>query len=123
MVSCRTAAFTNMGLAAKKDGQKPPLITMLKKKGRRIIENADEIMHRLERVFPWARFRSLEGSAVASMSIKQQVSWYTAHMHGHAIVNEVVLCKPGISARALDKEWSQVKFCPVVRHRTACDGH
>ena len=69
----RSAAFTNMGLAAEPDNSEAPLVTMLKKKGKRIIENADEVVAHLKAAFPWARFNTLDGDAVASMSIKEQV--------------------------------------------------
>lgn len=69
----RSAAFANMGMAAEPANSQAPLITMLKKKGKRIIENADEVMAHLKDAFPWARFNTLDGDAVASMSIKEQV--------------------------------------------------
>ena len=75
----RSAAFTNMGLAAEPDNSGAPLITMLKKKGKRILENADEVMAHLQAAFPWARFNTLDGDAVASMSIKEQVLLLGAH--------------------------------------------
>ena len=62
-----------MGLAAEPQDSQAPQITMLKKKGKRVIENADEIMDHLQRVFPWAKYNSLDGEAVASMSIREQV--------------------------------------------------
>ena len=62
-----------MGLAAEPDNSEAPLVTMLKKKGKRIIENADEVVAHLQAAFPWARFNTLDGDAVASMSIKEQV--------------------------------------------------
>ena len=68
----RSAAFKNLGLPLQPTDRQSPLVTMLKKKGKRILENADEIMAHLQAVFPWARFKSLDGKAVATMSIKEQ---------------------------------------------------
>lgn len=51
-----------------------PRITMLKKKGKRVLENADSIMSHLWSRFPAAEFETLEGKAIAVMSVKQQVS-------------------------------------------------
>ena len=50
-----------------------PRITMLKKKGKRVVENADSIMAHLQAKFPTAEFETLEGEAIATMSVKQQV--------------------------------------------------
>ena len=64
-----------MGFSIEDDlGAGPPLITMLKKQGKRILENADDIMLHLQRRFPAAAFRTLEGDAVATMSMREQVS-------------------------------------------------
>jgi len=46
---------------------------MLKKKGKRVLENADSIMTHLQARFPIADFETLEGKAIATMSVKQQV--------------------------------------------------
>ena len=46
-VCCRSATFANMGLAVEPDNSGAPLITMLKKKGKRIIENADEVLQQV----------------------------------------------------------------------------
>ena len=70
----RSAAFANLGLAVEPDAGGAPLITMLKKKGKRIIENADDIMLALQQAYPWAAFETLEGEAVADMSMKDQVA-------------------------------------------------
>jgi len=50
-----------------------PRITMLKKKGKRVLENADSIMTHLQAKFPTADFETLKGEAIATMSVKQQV--------------------------------------------------
>lgn len=69
----RAAAFANLGIV--KDAQRStPRITMLKKKGKRIVENADSIMSHLRTRFPAAEFETLEGKDIAVMSLKQQVS-------------------------------------------------
>lgn len=69
----RVAAFANLGIV--EDTQRrTPRITMLKKKGKRLLENADSIMNHLRAKFPAAEFETLEGKAIAVMSIKQQVS-------------------------------------------------
>ena len=47
---------------------------MLKKKGKRVLENADSIMTHLRAKFPAAEFETLEGKAIAVMSVKQQVT-------------------------------------------------
>lgn len=70
----RSAAFLNLGLSIEPSlGSGPPRITMLKKKGRRALENADEIMTHLATRFPHAAFSTLDGDAVATMSMKEQV--------------------------------------------------
>lgn len=71
-VTCRTAAFANLGIVeAKHYGM--PHITMLKKEGRRVMENADEVTSQLRQRFPSAKFEVLEGKAIATMSLKEQV--------------------------------------------------
>ena len=50
-----------------------PRITMLKKKGKRVLENADSIMTHLKAKFPTADFETLQGETIATMSVKQQV--------------------------------------------------
>ncbi|KAL3163114.1 hypothetical protein ABBQ32_009529 [Trebouxia sp. C0010 RCD-2024] len=68
----RAAAFANLGIV--KDAQRStPRITMLKKKGKRIVENADSIMSHLRTRFPAAEFETLEGKDIAVMSLKQQL--------------------------------------------------
>jgi len=69
---CRTAAFDNMGIL--ETSQVEPVITMVMKKGRRAIENAETIMNHLRAKYTSARFEMLEGEAIAMMSVKQQVS-------------------------------------------------
>ena len=69
----RAAAFANLGIV--EDTQRrTPRITMLKKKGKRVLENADSVMTHLRAKFPAAEFETLEGKAIAVMSVKQQVS-------------------------------------------------
>ena len=64
----------NMGLADEPDlGAGKPLITMLKKKGRRGIENTDEIVQHLQSKFTSAEVTVLDGDAVAIMPIAKQV--------------------------------------------------
>ena len=65
--------MVNIGLDATRNRSSAPLITMLKKQGRRIIENADEIMVTLQQYFPSASLQSLQGHDVAQMSITDQV--------------------------------------------------
>ena len=73
MVMVRAAAFANLGIV--EDTQRrTPRITMLKKKGKRVLENADSVMTNLRANFPAAEFETLEGKAIAVMSVKQQVS-------------------------------------------------
>lgn len=50
-----------------------PHITMLKKEGRRVIENADEVTSHLRQRFTSASFDTLDGKAIAKMSLKEQV--------------------------------------------------
>lgn len=61
-----------MGILEKR--QVAPKITMLIKKGRRAIENAEAIMHRLKAKYVGVEFETLQGEAVVTMSIKEQVS-------------------------------------------------
>ena len=73
MFLCRAAAFANLGI--QEEGlRSSPRITMLKKKGKRLLENADSIMTHLQARFPTAEFETLEGEAIAVMSVKQQVT-------------------------------------------------
>ena len=73
MLLRRTAAFENLGVPSQPSDRNSPLVTMLKKKGKRVLENAGEVVAHLEAVFPWARFNTLDGEAVATMSIREQV--------------------------------------------------
>ena len=75
----RSAAFANLGIPREATDSTTPLVTMLKKQGKRIIENADEIVAHLKGAFPWARFNTLDGDAVAVMSIKEQVMVLFVH--------------------------------------------
>ena len=63
-----------MGLTVEPENSGIPVITMLKKKGKRHIENANELMQTLQRAFPWAAYEMLDGEAVASMPIREQAS-------------------------------------------------
>ena len=72
----------NMGFSVESNlGSSPPLITMLKKKGKRILENADEIVDHLKQRFPASNFTTLEGDAVAVMSMREQV-WILIALFG-----------------------------------------
>ena len=71
-VVCRAAAFANLGIVEAKHYSMPH-ITMLKKEGRRVIENADDMTSKLSQRFPSAKFEVLEGNAIATMSLKEQV--------------------------------------------------
>ena len=57
-----------------------PRITVLKKEGRRIIENADDLTWQLKQRFSGANFEILEGKAVATMSLKEQVRHVFLHL-------------------------------------------
>lgn len=73
MLGCRSAAFLNLGLAVEPDNAGVPVITVLKKKGKRVIENADEVLQTLQQAYPFAAFVTLSGEDVASMPIRDQV--------------------------------------------------
>ena len=47
---------------------------MLKKKGKRRVENADDVMLHLQSRFQGAEFETLEGEEIAVMGLKDQVS-------------------------------------------------
>lgn len=68
----REAAFANLGIVEDRQ-RSTPRITMLKKKGKRVLENADSIMTHLKARFPTADFETLKGEAIATMSVKQQL--------------------------------------------------
>lgn len=51
-----------------------PRITVLTKKGRRVIENSDEVVDRLTTAFPYADIVTVDGKDLAMMSMKSQVS-------------------------------------------------
>lgn len=83
----RAAAFANLGIV--EDTQRiTPRITMLKKKGKRVVENADSIMSHLRTRFPAAEFETLEGKDIAVMSLKQQVSLSLLCQHQWATVTQ-----------------------------------
>lgn len=69
----RDAAMVNMGLATEPDLGAGPQITILKKKGRRIIENTDDIFQRLTAALPDCTVVLVEGERIANMSIRDQV--------------------------------------------------
>ena len=54
---------------------------MLKKKGKRVLENADNIMTHLQARFPTADFETLKGEAIATMTVKQQVGSLISSTH------------------------------------------
>lgn len=62
-----------MGLPSIFDAGEVPHLTMITKKGRRMIENAAEIMSHLQKAFPRLQFQTLEGHRLAGMSIREQV--------------------------------------------------
>ena len=63
-----------MGIPTEVDlGAQAPQVTILKKKGRRIIENSDEISARLKASLPGCRVVVVEGEQIATMSIRDQV--------------------------------------------------
>ena len=61
--------------------RRTPRITMLKKKGKRVLENADSIMTHLQARFPTAVFETLQGKEIATMSVKQQVGSLISSTH------------------------------------------
>ena len=70
---CRAAAFSSTGsFQGRSDA---PVITLLKKKGRRAIENTEDIMLHLRSKYKGVEFEILKGEAIAAMSIKHQVSY------------------------------------------------
>ncbi len=68
-----------MGLAVEEPQSARPLITMLKKEGRRTVENSNEIVMHLKEKFPQADVTTIEGSALATMSMKAQVRRHKYH--------------------------------------------
>lgn len=68
-------AFKNLGIAEEKR-HRIPLITMLKKDGKRLLENADDLTYRLAQKFKGAKFETVEGKAIATMSLKEQVRFF-----------------------------------------------
>jgi len=73
LIDCREVAFANMGIA--ESCPDAPLITMITKQGRRAIENAEDIIDRLQAKYKGVAFKTLHGEDIAVMSIQQQVSW------------------------------------------------
>lgn len=75
VLHCRAAALMNAGLVDEPDlAAHKPRITVLRKKGRRIIENTDDIVNRLMARFTSAEVAVLDGDDIAVMSIPKQVS-------------------------------------------------
>ena len=62
----------NMGLAKEAATPGPPVITVMTKKGRRIIENTDEVVQTVTAAFPSAVVETLDGMALATMSMRDQ---------------------------------------------------
>lgn len=52
---------------------------MLKKDGRRIVENADDLASQLKQRFTSANFEILEGNALKTMSLTEQVRHPVLH--------------------------------------------
>ena len=71
-INCRNTAFQNLGIVEQKR-HKIPHVTMLKKHGKRLLENADDLTSQLKRKFKGAKFEIVEGKAIATMSLKEQV--------------------------------------------------
>ena len=65
-------AFKNLGIVEEKL-HRTPHVTMLKKDGRRLLENADDLTSQLRQKFKGAKFEIVEGKAIANMSLKEQV--------------------------------------------------
>ena len=64
-----------MGITEEPDlGANKPVITILKKSGRRMVENTDEIYARLAQALPGCHVLMVEGEQIATMSIRDQVS-------------------------------------------------
>ena len=81
----RAAAFVNVGILVEQDlGAQAPQITILKKKGRRIIENSDEIFQRVTASLPDCRVVLVEGEQIATMSIHDQVACPAASGIAHS---------------------------------------
>ncbi|KAK9794589.1 hypothetical protein WJX73_000137 [Symbiochloris irregularis] len=75
----RSAAFVNMGMPVERSlGKDGPRVTVLRKKGRRILENSSEILMHLQMRFPHAMFTSMDGDEIAVMGIKQQLEVMSA---------------------------------------------
>ena len=64
----------NVGIPVEQDlGADKPVITILKKHGRRMVENTDEIYARLKLALPECHVLMVEGDQIATMSIRDQV--------------------------------------------------
>ena len=63
-----------MGILVEPDlGATKPVITILKKSGRRMVENTDEVYQRLSQALPGCHVLQVEGDQIATMSIRDQV--------------------------------------------------
>ena len=82
---------------------------MLKKKGKRVLENADAVMTHLQAKFPAAEFETLEGEAIAVMSVKQQVQAFHCYLVAHD------LCMHTLSQKK--------SFMPTLAWRTLPSAH
>ena len=69
-----------MGILVEPDlGANKPVITILKKSGRRMVENTDEIYQRLLQALPGCHVLLVEGDQIATMSIRDQVGCKGPH--------------------------------------------
>ena len=50
---------------------------MLKKDGRRLLENAEDLTSQLKQKFKSAKFEIVDGKAIATMSLREQVSLFS----------------------------------------------
>lgn len=66
------AAMANLGLQVKLP-QDHPVVTMITKKGRRSIENAEQIAEQLRERFPEAEVALVDGNSLNSMPLKTRV--------------------------------------------------
>ena len=76
VVDCRNMAFKNLGIVEGKR-HRTPHVTMLKKDGRRLLENAEDLTSQLKQKFKSAKFEIVDGKAIATMSLREQVSLFS----------------------------------------------
>lgn len=71
--ACRSAALLNLGMASEQSlGDGPPRITIVRKQGRRMLENTDEVAHHLQSRFSGqAVVKVLDANE--NVTIKEQV--------------------------------------------------